>query len=54
MAVIKSITVSEDLYALWLDFHRQHVDMTFNQLVREAIEHYLAQAERHAVSAGQK
>lgn len=38
MSVVKSITVSDDLYAQIAEFLADHPDCTFNQLCREGLK----------------
>ena len=50
MAVIKSITISDALYAQWIDYHARHPEKFFNQMVREGLEKLL-QEDRLCVNS---
>lgn len=45
MAVTKSIAVSDALYARWIAYQQRHPDAFFNQVCREALEHWLKEDE---------
>lgn len=51
MAVTKSIALSDALYARWIAYQQRHPETFFNQVCREALEHWLKEDEACVIAA---
>ena len=50
MSVIKTISMSDDLYARWLAYQQRHPGLTLNQVCRESLQRILTEEGSPCVS----